>query len=292
MGMNLYNVNLFLVNISVFQVDRLAAGQARKYNFRTPVSGLTGFQLISHKQVTLKSFTGGNEKLLGTIVNTLSIIVGSLIGLLFKGNIPEKYSKTIMHAIGLAVVLIGIKAAIQTDAILMVIISLAVGSFIGELIRIEDRLEQFGNWIGRRLSGDSAGISKGFVTASLLYCVGAMAIVGSLESGLTGNHQTLFAKSILDGIGSIIFASTLGIGVLFSAISVFVYQGLITMTASWIKPLLLPEVVSQMSAVGGLLIFAIGISLLEIKKIKIGNMLPAIFSPLIYQVLKHFYGMF
>ncbi len=292
MGMNLYNVNLFLVNISVFQVDRLAAGQARKYNFRTPVSGLTGFQLISHKQVTLKSFTGGNEKLLGTIVNTLSIIVGSLIGLLFKGNIPEKYSKTIMHAIGLAVVLIGIKAAIQTDAILMVIISLAVGSFIGELIRIEDRLEQFGNWIGRRLSGDSAGISKGFVTASLLYCVGAMAIVGSLESGLTGNHQTLFAKSILDGIGSIIFASTLGIGVLFSAISVFVYQGLITMTASWIKPLLLPEVVSQMSAVGGLLIFAIGISLLEIKKIKIGNMLPAIFIPLIYQVLKHFYGMF
>jgi|GEM_PF-38451 len=291
-GMNLYNVNLFLVNISVFQVDRLAAGQARKYNFRTPVSGLTGFQLISHKQVTLKSFTGGNEKLLGTIVNTLSIIVGSLIGLLFKGNIPEKYSKTIMHAIGLAVVLIGIKAAIQTDAILMVIISLAVGSFIGELIRIEDRLEQFGNWIGRRLSGDSAGISKGFVTASLLYCVGAMAIVGSLESGLTGNHQTLFAKSILDGIGSIIFASTLGIGVLFSAISVFVYQGLITMTASWIKPLLLPEVVSQMSAVGGLLIFAIGISLLEIKKIKIGNMLPAIFIPLIYQVLKHFYGMF
>jgi uncharacterized membrane protein YqgA involved in biofilm formation len=222
----------------------------------------------------------------------LSIIVGSLIGLLFKGNIPEKYSKTIMHAIGLAVVLIGIKAAIQTDAILVVIISLAVGSFLGELIRIEDRLEQFGNWIGRRLSGDSAGISKGFVTASLLYCVGAMAIVGSMESGLTGNHQTLFAKSILDGIGSVIFASTLGIGVLFSAISVFVYQGLITMTASWIKPLLLPEVVSQMSAVGGLLIFAIGISLLEIKKIKIGNMLPAIFIPLIYQVLKHFYGMF
>jgi uncharacterized membrane protein YqgA involved in biofilm formation len=126
----------------------------------------------------------------------------------------------------------------------------------------------------------------------LLYCVGAMAIVGSLESGLTGNHQTLFAKSILDGIGSIIFASTLGIGVLFSAVSVFVYQGIITITASSIKHLLLPEVVSQMSAVGGLLIVAIGISLLEIKTIKIGNMLPAIFIPLVYQVFKHFYGMF
>jgi uncharacterized membrane protein YqgA involved in biofilm formation len=227
--------------------------------------------------------------LLGTIVNTLSIIIGSLIGLLFKGSIPEKYSKTIMHGIGLAVILIGLKTALRTDAILIVIISLAIGSLFGELLRVEDRLNQLGNWIGRRLSKDSEGISKGFVSASLLYCVGAMAIIGSMESGLTGNHQTLFAKSILDGIGSVLFASTLGIGVLFSAVSVFIYQGLITLTASSIKPFLLPEVVSQMSAVGGLLILAIGIGLLEIKKIKIGNMLPAIFIPLVCQVLKHFY---
>lgn len=195
-----------------------------------------------------------------------------------------------MHGIGLAVVLIGIKTALKTDAILMVIISLAVGSFLGELLRIEDRLGQLGNWVGGRLSKNSKGISRGFVSASLLYCVGAMAIVGSLESGLSGNHQTLFAKSILDGIGSVLFASTLGIGVLFSAVSVFVYQGLITITASSIKHLLLPEVVSQMSAIGGLLILAIGIGLLEIRKIKIGNMLPAMFIPLIYQVLKQFYG--
>jgi hypothetical protein len=133
--------------------------------------------------------------LLGTIVNTMSIIIGSLIGLFFKGNIPEKYSSTIMHAMGLAVVLIGIQTAIKTDAILVVIISLAIGSLLGELIRIEDRLDQLGHWIGRRLSKGSSGVSKGFVTASLLYCVGAMAIVGSMESGLTGNHQTLFAKS-------------------------------------------------------------------------------------------------
>jgi uncharacterized membrane protein YqgA involved in biofilm formation len=228
--------------------------------------------------------------LLGTIVNTFSIIIGSIIGLFFRGKIPEKYSKTVMHGIGLAVLLIGIKAALKTDAILIVIVSLAVGSFIGELLRIEDKLDQFGSWIGKRLSNDSAGISKGFVTTSLLYCVGAMAIIGSMESGLTGNHQTLYAKSILDGIGSILFASTLGIGVLFSAISVFVYQGLLTLTASSIKQFLLPEVVAQMSAVGGLLIFAIGIGLLEIKKIKIGNMLPAIFIPLVYQVLKHFFN--
>ncbi|MCU0560770.1 MAG: DUF554 domain-containing protein [Desulfobacterales bacterium] len=224
--------------------------------------------------------------MLGTIVNTLSIIVGSLIGLLFRGGIPEKYSKTIMHAIGLAVVLIGLKTALKTDAVLTVIVSLAAGSFLGELLRIEERLEQLGQWIGRRVSGDGSGVSRGFVFASLLYCVGAMAIVGSLESGLSGNHQTLFAKSILDGIGSVIFASTLGIGVLFSAASVFIYQGLITVAASSIRQLLVPEVVAQMSAVGGLLILAIGINLLEIKKIKIGNMLPAIFLPLVYQVIR------
>ena len=228
--------------------------------------------------------------MLGTIVNTLSIIIGSLVGLLFKGSIPEKYSQTIMHAIGLAVILIGLKTALKTDAILMVIISLVVGSLLGELLRIEDRLDKLGNWIGRRLSKDSEGISKGFVNASLLYCVGAMAIIGSMESGLTGNHQTLFAKSMLDGIGSILFASTMGIGVLFSSVSVFVYQGLITVTAASVKPFLLPGVVSQMSAVGGLLIVAIGLGLLEIKKIKIGNMLPAIFIPLAYQVSKHFYS--
>jgi uncharacterized membrane protein YqgA involved in biofilm formation len=224
--------------------------------------------------------------MLGTIVNTLSIIAGGLIGLFFRGRISEAYSQTIMHAIGLAVILIGLKTALQTDAILIVIISLAIGSFLGELLRIEERLNQVGNWIGSRISTDSQGVSKGFVSASLLFCVGAMAIVGAMESGLSGSHQTLYAKSILDGIGSVLFASTLGVGVLFSAASVLIYQGLITLTAASIRHLLLPEVVAQMSAVGGLLIMAIGIGLLEIKKIKIGNMLPSIFIPLIYQVIK------
>ncbi len=224
--------------------------------------------------------------MLGTIVNTVAIIAGSLIGLLFKGSIPEKYGKTIMHAIGLAVILIGLKTALKTDDILIIIISLALGSVMGELLRIEDRLEQLGKGLGRLLPGDNDGVAKGFVTASLVYCVGAMAIVGALESGLSGNHQTLFAKSLLDGIGSILFASTLGIGVLFSALSVFFYQGAITLAASTLKPFLTPGVVAQMSAVGGLLILAIGINLLEIKKLKIGNMLPAIFIPLIYQLLK------
>lgn len=226
--------------------------------------------------------------MLGTIVNTAAIIVGSLIGLLFKGSIPAKYSQTIMHGVGLAVILIGLKTALKTDDLLVIIISLAIGCVMGELLRIEDRLEGLGKSLGRLVSGDTGGFAKGFVAASLIYCVGAMAIVGSLESGLSGNHQTLFAKSLLDGIGSILFASTLGAGVLFSAVPVFIYQGGITLAASVLKQFLIADVIVQMSAVGGLLIVAIGINLLEIKKLKIGNMLPAIFMPLLYQVLKQF----
>ena len=230
--------------------------------------------------------------MLGTVVNTISIIIGSLIGLLFKGSLPESYARSITHGIGLAVILIGLKTAFKTDALLMVLISFTIGSLLGEMLRIEERLGGLGQWIGKRLSKDSEGIAKGFVSASLLYCVGAMAIIGSMESGLTGNHQTLFAKSILDGIGSVLFASTLGVGVIFSAVSVFMYQGFITITASSMKIYLIPEVVAQMSSVGGLLIVAIGIDLLEIRRIKVGNMLPAVFIPLVYQFIKHLWAIF
>ncbi len=222
----------------------------------------------------------------GTIINAGAIIAGSLIGILFRGGIPEKYRMTVMHAMGLAVILVGVKAALKTDALLIVIISLGLGSLVGEWIRIEDRLEMMGTWLEGRFSQHGDGISQGFVTTSLLFCVGAMAIVGSLESGLSGNHQTLFAKSMIDGITAIVFASTMGFGVIFSAVSVFIYQGAITLSAAYMKQFLVPEVVAQMSSVGGLLIVAIGLGLLDIKRIKIGNMLPAIFLPLVYMVVK------
>ena len=224
--------------------------------------------------------------MLGTIVNTLAIIVGSLLGIVFRGSIPNKYQVTIMQAISLAVILIGLKMAFKTDAILLVIFSLVIGSIFGEFIKIEDRLENLGKRLETKFAKAGDGIAKGFVVASLVYCVGSMAIVGSMESGLTGNHQTLFAKSALDGLSSIIFASTFGIGVLFSSISVFVYQGILTLTSTLMKPFLIPPVINQMSGVGGLLIMAIGFNLLEIQKIKVGNMLPAIFIPLIYYMLK------
>lgn len=223
--------------------------------------------------------------MLGTIVNTGAIIVGALIGLLFKGGIPESYNQTIMKAIGLSVVLIGLLNAFQTANILLLIFSLAIGSLLGEMMRIEDGLENLGNWLESKFASSSSNISRGFVTSSLLFCVGAMAIVGSLESGLSGNHQTLFAKSVLDGITSIVFASTMGLGVLFSAASVLIYQGFITITASFIQQFLVEAAIVEMSAVGGLLILAIGMNILDLPRIKVGNMLPAIFLPLIYYIL-------
>lgn len=225
----------------------------------------------------------------GTIVNALAIIAGSLVGILFRGGIPDKYNETVMKGMGLSVVLIGMMGGLKTQELVLVIFSLAIGSIVGEMLRIEDNLEGLGNWLENKMGGKEGGIAKGFVAASLLFCVGSMAIVGSLESGLTGNHQTLYAKSVLDGITSIVFTSTLGIGVIFSAGALFLYQGFITLTASYMKIFLTEEVIREMSAIGGLLIMAIGFNILEFKRIKVGNMLPAIFMPLIYFILKLIY---
>jgi uncharacterized membrane protein YqgA involved in biofilm formation len=225
--------------------------------------------------------------LFGTIVNALAIAAGSILGVSFKGGIPKKYNTTVMQSMALAVILIGLKSAFQTNNILLLIFSLAIGSVLGELLRIEDLLEKLGKWLERKFSRQgSGGISEGFVTASLIYCVGSMAIIGSLESGLTGNHQTLLAKSVIDGVSSVVFASSLGIGVLFSSVSVFLYQGFITISSSFMKDLLTPSVTSEMSAVGGLLIAAIGINMLELTKIKVGNMLPSIIIPLVYYSIR------
>lgn len=223
--------------------------------------------------------------MLGTIVNVIAIICGSLLGLLFRKGIPDNYKEIIMSGIGLSVILIGVKSALSSDQLLIVIFSVIIGAGIGELLKIEAKLESLGSYFERRLaskSSDTGSFARGFVTASLVFCVGSMAIVGALESGLTGNHQTLFAKSILDGVTSLIFASSLGIGVLFSGVAVFLYQGAITLTAVFMKNLLVAETISQMTSVGGLLILAIGLNLLGITKIRVGNLLPGIFLPLLY----------
>ena len=221
----------------------------------------------------------------GTIVNSLSILVGSLVGIILKKGIKDDYKTTIMDGISLTVIVIGIMGGIKSENIILAISSIVIGSLIGEIIGIEKKLDGLGDKLQKSFGAKDSNFSKGFVTASLVYCVGAMAIVGSLESGIQGNHQTLFAKSILDGISAIIFSSTLGIGVAFSAVAVFIYQGTITLLASSVKGLLTPQVINEMSAIGGILIMAIGINVLGIKKIKVGNMLPAIFIPIIYYMI-------
>lgn len=220
--------------------------------------------------------------MLGTIVNSFAIIIGSLLGVMLNKGIKDDYKDTIMDGIALTVIVIGITSGIKSENIILVISSVVVGSLIGEIIGIERKLDNLGSRLQAAVGKRDSNFSEAFVTASLVFSIGAMAIVGALESGIQGNHSTLYAKSILDGISSIIFASTLGIGVAFSAISVFLYQGLIVLLSSSIKDVFTPELINEMSAVGGILIMAIGINILEIKKIKIGNMLPAIFIPILF----------
>jgi uncharacterized membrane protein YqgA involved in biofilm formation len=224
--------------------------------------------------------------MLGTIVNSMAIIGGSILGVLLRNGIKDEYKTTIMDGIGLSVIVIGIMGGIKSENIILVIASIVIGGLIGETIGIEKKLDNLGDKLKGSFAKGDSNFTKGFVTASLVYCIGAMAIIGSLESGIQGNHERLFAKSILDGISAIIFSSTLGIGVAFSAIPVFLYQGTITLLSNAIKDILTPEVINEMSAIGGILIMAIGINILEIKKIKIGNLLPAVFIPLIYYVLR------
>lgn len=223
--------------------------------------------------------------MLGTIVNSIAIIAGAFVGILLNKGIKEQYTKTIMDGMGLSVLVIGIMGAIKMDNLILIIASIVAGSLMGEILDLDKRLENLGNNMEKRFGKGDSNFSKGFIMASLVYCIGAMAILGALESGLTGNHETLYAKSVLDGISAIIFASTLGIGVAFSAIAVFVYQGVITLLASSVKDFLTPVVITEMSAVGGILIMAIGVNILGLKKIKIANMLPAIFLPVIYYMV-------
>ncbi|MGL5353279.1 MAG: DUF554 domain-containing protein [Clostridium sp.] len=225
--------------------------------------------------------------MLGTIVNSLAIVIGCLIGLGAKNIISDKIGETIMHGLALCVIYIGISGALKGNDTLLIIISVAVGAFIGELIDFDKKLKNLGNFIEGKVNKNKVNtkskisISEGFVTSSLLFCVGAMAVVGSLESGLQGNHTTLFAKSILDGVSSIIFASTLGIGVMLSAISVFLYQGIITIGAGALAEILNTVVITNMSAVGSILIIGLGFNVLGITKIKVANLLPAVFIPIL-----------
>ncbi len=210
--------------------------------------------------------------------------------MLVKRGLKEKYKKTVMQAIGLSVIFIGASGAISgllnpNSEPVLFIISLVIGGIAGEVLGIENALEKLGMLIQRKVGPKEHNIAQGFVTASLIFCVGTMAIIGSLESGLMGDHNILYAKSILDGVTSMILASTLGIGVIFSAAAVFIYQGAIILFAGFLEPFLTAEVIREISIIGGILIFGIGTNMLEITKIKTANLLPAIIVPVIYYMI-------
>lgn len=227
--------------------------------------------------------------MLGTIVNTAAIIVGSIVGLFLKGGIPKRMDEAIMKALGLSVVYVGISGSLKCTDTLLLILSLVIGVIIGEYINFDSALKKLGKWIEDQFKshgGKEGGISEGFVASSLLFCVGSMAIVGSIQSGLEGNHETLFVKSMLDGITSIIYTSTMGIGVVFSAIAVFLYQGLITMASGFLGSVLVETQITNIGAIGSVLIIALGLNMLEITRIKVANFLPAIFIPMLYYVIQ------
>jgi uncharacterized membrane protein YqgA involved in biofilm formation len=210
-----------------------------------------------------------------------------------KSALPERVKRTMMNAMGLSVFFIGITGAVQASLtassvgsldrqfVMHMILSLLVGGIIGECIRLEDRLSRLGNIAQHVFKSTDSHFSKGFVSASLIFCVGAMAIVGSMDDGISGDRSILYAKAVLDGIISMILASTMGIGVAFSAIPVLLYQGGITFGALALKPALTPPVIAEMSLVGSVLISGIGINMLGIKDLRIGNLLPSVFIPLL-----------
>ena len=221
----------------------------------------------------------------GTIVNAGAILVGGLIGIAAAGRIPERVKTILMQALGLSTLIIGLQMALSAREVIPIVSSLLLGALTGELLRIEDGLERIGHWLKKRARSDSSTFVTGFVTTSLLYCTGAMVVVGAIQDGTTGNATTLYIKAMLDGVASIAFASTLGIGVLFSAASVFLVQGSITLLSSNLAFLQQPTVLDSITSTGGLLIVAIAINLLNIAKIRIGNLLPALFYAVLIALL-------
>ena len=229
--------------------------------------------------------------MLGTWVNCIAVVLGGGIGLIAKRGISEKLNKSIMGALALCVLYIGISGALECQNVLVVILSMVIGTIIGEGLDLDAKIIRLGEGLEKRVNKNGADgtIAKGFVTASLLFCVGAMAIVGSLQSGISGNHETLFAKSLMDGIAAAVLASTLGFGVLISAGFVLVYQGAITLCASFLEPLLTDVIIAEMTSTGSLLIVALAFNMLKITNIKVKNYVPGVFIPIvIYWVLELF----
>lgn len=220
--------------------------------------------------------------MLGTIVNSVAVIIGSLIGLLFKKGIPERVSSAVMVGVGLCTLYIGVSGTLSGENVIVAVLSMLIGTIVGTLLDIDRGVNRLGEKVEEKFSktGSKGSLTQGFVTGSLLFCIGAMSVTGSITSGLTGDHSIIYTKSVLDFISSIMLTASLGIGVIFSSLFIFVYQGLIVMLAGALEPVLTTSAINEMTCVGSLIIIALSFNLIGISKFKIANFLPAIvFAP-------------
>ena len=223
--------------------------------------------------------------MLAVFVNAATVILGSLLGILLHNRLKEQHTKTIIACMGICTMVIGITSAIDTSNILIVILCLVAGTVIGELLKLEQRMDGAGDWLKSHIAKKGGGrFTEGFVTASLLFCVGSMSIMGSFDAGLRGDYDIIFAKSAMDGIMAVTFAATMGIGVAFSAVTVIVYQGALTLLAGVIEPVLSQPVITEMSAVGGVMLIATGMNIIGLTKerVRVGNMLPGLIFPAVW----------
>ena len=221
-----------------------------------------------------------------TLINALAIVLGSVIGALLKKGLSKRFETAIFTAAGITTIVIGVQMAMKTSHILALALALIIGGLVGTAIKIEDAVLKLGERLKNRFSRnqESGTFAIGFLTASVLYCSGAMAIIGSFKAGTEGDFNILFTKSILDGTLSILFASAMGIGVAFSAISVLVYQGILTLVSIWVKPFVSPLMLAELTGIGGALVLMIGLSLLDIKKLKTGDFLPALVFTVLFVI--------
>ena len=230
--------------------------------------------------------------MVGVIINVAAVLAGGTLGLLLGGRVPQRLRETIMQGLALCILLIGAQGALETANVLAVIVCMVAGGLLGEALDIEKRLESLGALAERKFAhgGQNGRFAQGFITARLLFCVGSMAVGGSLNAGLTGDNSTMIAKAALDLVTAVFFAAALGPGVLLAAAAVLVYQGAIALMAGWLAPVLTDAIVTEMSAVGGLLIMGLSFNMLGMAKIRVGNLLPAIFLPILYFPIANWIG--
>lgn len=220
---------------------------------------------------------------MGVIINVIAIVIGTMIGLFLKRGMSEKMSSHIMQGLALITFIIGLKGALVDQDMILLIVSISLGGYLGEMMQLEENIRKFAEWVQDKLSKEGAQnqLAEGFVSAVLIFCVGAMAVMGSLEAGLRNNHGILITKALIDGFASIILTTTKGAGVMLSALAILLYEGGIMILAQFVAPYLSESIVYAMSAVGSLLLVALGLNLLELTKIKVMNFLPAMFLPIV-----------